>query len=44
MSGSADGVVIVWDVRKATPSVVANPQPKGMASMAVRDEANVIVR
>lgn len=43
VSGSADGTVIVWDVRKAVPHVVANPQPKGLSSMAVHDEANVIV-
>lgn len=43
VSGSADGTVIVWDVRKAVPSVVTIPQPKGLANMAVHNEANVIV-
>jgi len=43
VSGSADGTVIVWDVRKAVPSVITIPQPKGLANMAVHDEANVIV-
>jgi WD40 repeat protein len=43
VSGSADGTVIVWDVRKAVPSVITIPQPKGLANMAVHNEANVIV-
>lgn len=43
VSGSADGTVIVWDVRKAVPSVITIPQPRGLASMAVHNEANVIV-
>lgn len=43
VTGSADGSVIVWDIRKAVPSVYTAPQgTAGMSGMAVHDEANVI--
>jgi regulatory associated protein of mTOR len=41
VSASVDGTVCVWDVRSSMPTTVLNPQPHGLASLAVHNEAGV---